>query len=229
MFFEQTFSLIDIPRVALLAFLEVLLSADNAIVLGLISQALPYTLRKRALYIGAFSAFFFRAMGVLAAAYLLEYPWIQWCGGAYLLYLSCRHFLKQNSGKPTNPQKHLSFWKTVFLIEFFDLAFAVDSIVAGVAFIGPTPQGALVHPKLWIVYLGGMLGVLCIRYAAQLLSILITKYPRLESSAYLMIGWIGLKLGVTSLLPSFPALPLIFWSVLALLLLYGLNKPKQPR
>jgi YkoY family integral membrane protein len=222
----QTFSFSDIPRVAILAFLEILLSADNAIVLGLVSSRLPQRLRNRALYIGFLSAWVFRLAGILSVAFLLEYLWIQLAGGLYLLYLSVHHFIKNGNRDPLIPSPKANFWKTVLMIELFDLAFAIDSIIAGVAFIGPSENHQRFPPKLWIVYIGGMIGVFAIRYAAQFFSTLIHRFPRLETSAYGMIGWIGLKLGVQSLSWTFPYYELIFWGVLAILFLIGLTKRK---
>lgn len=219
--FGQTFDFSDIPRIGVLTFLEILLSADNAIVLGVLTAALPPHLRTKALYIGAISAFFFRALALLSISVLLQYQWIQILGALYLLYLSWRHFKGKKKKIPTLTGHH--FWKTVFLIEFFDLAFAFDSIFAGVAFIAVSPSEATFHPKLWIVYVGGMLGLLGIRYAAHLFSLMIHRFPRLETSAHLMIGWIGLKLAYTSF-PHFPSLEPFFWGGVVLLFFVGLIK-----
>lgn len=225
MMFEQTFSLSDIPRIFTLAFLELLLSSDNAIVLGLITFSLPQQLRRKALFIGLASSFILRAIALLSVAYLLKYSWIQLIGAAYLFYLSVRHFTKKKR-HPLLPTTSHSFWKTVLLIELFDLAFAIDSIVAGVAFINEIPSTATFHPKLWIVYLGGMLGLMGIRYAAELFSSLLGKFPRLETSAYLIIGWIGLELSASALHFTPPYLAPIFWSVIILLFLFGLTRKK---
>jgi YkoY family integral membrane protein len=78
------------------------------------------------------------------------------------------------------------FWKTVALIEVMDIAFAVDSILAAVA----------LTPKFWLVFAGGMLGVLLIRFAAGGFLKLLEKFPGFESTAYLLVLVIGLKLGV---------------------------------
>lgn len=214
---EQTFALSDIPRIFTLTFLELLLSADNAIVLGLLSHTLPPPLRKKALFIGLASAFVLRAGALVCIALLLESIWIQLLGGAYLLYLSFHHFLKKKKLIELKPTK--SFWKVVVLIELLDLVFAIDSIVAGVAFIDGDSS------KLWIVYLGGMLGVLGMRYAAGLFGSLLTQFPNLEKSAYLIVGWIGIKLGASAFQTHFP--PYLFWSVIALLFLLGFFNRKR--
>ncbi|HEY4255062.1 MAG TPA: hypothetical protein VGM34_01785 [Chlamydiales bacterium] len=219
----QSFDWVDAPRLLVLAFLEILLSADNAIVLGLLTRTLPKRLRRKALWIGVASSFFFRAAAILFISFLLEYLWLQVFGGIYLFFLAYRHFHKTRK-KEIHPPA--SFWKTVFYIELFDLAFAIDSIVAGVAFITGNSHAHVktIHPKLWIVYVGGMLGLIAIRYAADIMSRMIDQFPRLETSAYLMVGWIGLKLMVGWAWGEAPAFAWIFWSVLIALLALGCRR-----
>lgn len=219
--FSQTFDLSDIPRIFTLGFLELLLSADNAIVLGLVTHSLPPLLRRKALYIGVASAFVLRAAGLLSISYLIRYFWVELLAAAYLVYLSVHHFAKKRKSSLQSPGVS-SFWKAVLLVEFFDLAFAIDSIVAGVAFIGPS--SAPIHPKLWIVYLGGMLGLLGTRVAAELFSNLIHRFPALGTSAYLLVGWIGFELALNALQWSFPYQNALFWTGIALFFLYGFNK-----
>jgi YkoY family integral membrane protein len=90
-----------------------------------------------------------------------------------------------------------AFWPTVLIIELTDIAFAVDSILAAIAFVGSPGPGhnpAHFHPKLWLVVVGGMLGVILMRYAAKVFINLLEKFPRFEISAYLLVIVIGSKL-----------------------------------
>jgi YkoY family integral membrane protein len=80
------------------------------------------------------------------------------------------------------------FWKTVAVIELTDIAFAVDSILAAMALAGSS------NDKLWVVVTGGILGVILMRFAASVFVRLLEKYPRFETSAYLLVVVIGLKL-----------------------------------
>lgn len=214
---EQSFALSDIPRIISLTFLEILLSADNAIVLGVLSHTLPKPLRKKALFIGLASSVFLRAGALLTIALLLESLWVQLLGGAYLLYLSMRYFTRKRKARELKPIQ--SFWKVVLLIELLDLVFAIDSIVAGVAFINAELS------KIWIVYLGGIIGVAGMRYAADLFGALLTRFPNLEKSAYLMVGWIGIKLALSAFSCHLPT-PL-FWSAIALLFVLGFFGTKR--
>lgn len=224
--FDQIFALTDAPRVIALTFIEIILSVDNAIVLGMLVHALPVLMRKKALYLGLVSAFFLRAIALFFASFILQSHWLEALGGIYLVYLgSYAYFRKKNPQKEFSPTK--SFWKTVVLIEVFDLIFAIDSIIAGIAFIAGNiiPTGTI-HPKLWIVYVGGMLGVIAIRYAADLFSHLIERFPNLAKSAHLLVAWIGLKLCVLVFLPHLPGLEILFWTVFCLILLSGFWRKK---
>jgi YkoY family integral membrane protein len=89
------------------------------------------------------------------------------------------------------------FWSTVLVIELADIAFAVDSILAAIALVGPKPEALPVtapHPKIWVIMLGGFLGVILMRLAASVFIKLLERFPRLDRSAYYLVGLIGLKL-----------------------------------
>jgi len=90
-----------------------------------------------------------------------------------------------------------SFWMTVVVIELTDIAFAVDSILAAMAFVGDHPEGhqaSTFHPKLWVVIAGGVIGIMLMRVAATMFIRLLEKFPRFELAAYLLVIVIGLKL-----------------------------------
>lgn len=89
------------------------------------------------------------------------------------------------------------FWPTVLVIELTDIAFAVDSILAAIAMVGSPPKGTppdALHPKLWVIVLGGIIGLMLMRVAARLFIQLLERFPRFEVSAYLLVIVIGLKL-----------------------------------
>ncbi len=134
---------------------------------------------------------------------------------------------------PGKPVAKLSFWYTVAVIELTDIAFAIDSILAAIALVGPSPNESQYHPKLWVVMLGGMLGIVVMRVAATLFIQLLERFPRFEIAAYLLVIVIGAKLLVDwgfnthehphlidfhdMFRPAF----WIFWSTMAACLGYG--------
>jgi predicted tellurium resistance membrane protein TerC len=77
------------------------------------------------------------------------------------------------------------------------MAFAVDNVLAAVALVGPPPAGwpkDALHPKLWVILTGGMLGVILTRFAARACVTLVARFPRLEPCAYLIVLLVAGKL-----------------------------------
>ena len=60
--------------------------------------------------------------------------------------------------------------------------------------VGPPPAGVTRHPKLWVVVIGGFLGVVLMRFAAVIFIKLLDRFPRFETAAYLLVIVIGGKL-----------------------------------
>jgi YkoY family integral membrane protein len=200
--FGQTYSPPDLGVIALLVFFEGLLSIDNALVLALLARRLPEAMRAKALTYGLGGAFIFRFIMIGLAQYLLQWRAVKLIGGGYLLWISLQHFFFKKPESQASmddadgpPGKAPGFWTTVALIEVTDVAFAVDSILAAIALVGSAPKGYVgLHPKYWVVVTGGMIGVMLMRIAAAMFIKLLERFPRFETSAYLLVLTIGLKL-----------------------------------
>ena len=181
----------DFVTIALLVALEGLLSADNAMVLAVLVLGLPKARQKQALRYGIIGAFVFRTIATLLAAYLIQVGWVKLVGAAYLLYLTYRHFGGAQSvegrraHKPAAPAFGLSaFWATVVKVELTDIVFAIDSILVAVA----------MSPKVWVVITGGILGIIAMRLVIGRLLALVERYPPLVDGAFIIIGWVAIKL-----------------------------------
>jgi len=193
--FGQTFSPGDLATIAVLVLLEGLLSLDNALVLGILAGRLPRNLRMRALLYGLIGALVFRIVAVALAVYLLRWSIIKLIGGTYLVWVAAKYFISHRRRKiRALPDSDPSFWPTVLAIELTDIAFAIDSILAAVALVGPAPVNSAIHPKTWVIITGGMLGVIFMRFAAAAFARLLERFPGLNRSAYLLVLLIGLKM-----------------------------------
>ncbi|MDW8137562.1 MAG: TerC family protein [Bacteroidota bacterium] len=233
--------------IVVLAFLEGLLSADNALVLAILVKHLPPEQRLRALTYGLVGAYVFRFLAILFATVLIQIWQFQALGAAYLLYVALRHLLERRAEGPDRPAPAGSgFWGTVVKVELADIAFAIDSILAAVALVQSLPPsswppiGGLDGGRFAVVILGGFIGVAAMRLVAGFFIGLLQRFPGLERAAYLIVGWIGIKLAVVALShPKLAVLPhglpeetwykLIFWGVLLALFFGGLLvRPARP-
>jgi YkoY family integral membrane protein len=177
---------LDGLTIVTLAALEGILSVDNSLVLAIMVRSLPKHQQKRALTYGIVGAFVFRLIALVFASYLIRFMIFKLIGGAYLLYLAMKHmffFYKEDAHQP-GPRVTGSFWKTVAAVELTDIAFSIDSITTAIA----------MSDKILIVWLGGILGIVFLRFLAHFMIRLLEKMPKLEDLAYQLIFFIGAKL-----------------------------------
>lgn len=179
----------SVPIILTLAGLEIVLSADNAIVLAVLAKQLRPELQKRALFYGIAGAFILRFFAILGAVWIIKFWFLQIIGGAYLIWLAVDHLTDasdhHDQKQPKVPTGGMaSFWKVVIIIELTDLAFAVDSVLAAVG----------VTTNMVIIYAGAIIGLVAMRFAAVAVMKLLEIFPQLKIYAYVLVAWIGLKL-----------------------------------
>ena len=180
-----------------LVILEGLLSADNALVLAVMVKHLPKKQRRKALFYGLLGAYTFRFIAIGIGVFLIKLWWVKVLGAAYLAWLAIKYFMnrkKEQSSeeeevKEINKNSLLirmfgTFWGTVASVELMDIAFSVDSVLAAFG----------ISDQVWILLLGGMLGVLMMRGVAGVFLKLIDRIPELETSAYVLILIIAVKM-----------------------------------
>jgi YkoY family integral membrane protein len=181
-----------------LIIIESLLSVDNAAVLATMVMDLPKAQRGKALKYGIWGAYFFRGLAMIFAAILIKIWWLKPLGGLYLLYLvydwykSKQDISNENESidKTSNWLYKAtvgaigSFWATVCIVELMDMAFSIDNVFAAVAF----------SPNIILVCIGVFIGIFSMRFIAQWFVRLMEKYSFLETSAFIVIGILGVKL-----------------------------------
>jgi len=198
--------------------LEGLLAADNALVLAIMVKHLPDEERKKALFYGLAGAFVFRFGSLFVISYLVDIWQVQAIGAIYLLFIAGNHiFRKVLFKKPVTEEaaesgtaaavdkKKSSFWFTVLKVEVADIAFAVDSILAAVALAVALPAsgigniGGLDGGQFLVIFTGGFIGLVIMRFAASFFVKLLHSRPGLEVAAFFIVGWVGVKLAVITL------------------------------
>ena len=179
---------LDLLTIATLTVLEGILSVDNALVLAILVRTLPAEQRRKALTYGIVGAFVFRFIALIFAAHLMQLWVFKLIGGGYLVYLAMKHmfFFYKDDAHQVRPKTAASFWKVVVVVELTDIAFSIDSITTAVA----------MSDKLLVVWIGGILGIIFLRFAASFFVRLLEKLPRLEDLAYQLIFFIGTKLSL---------------------------------
>ena len=205
--------IIDNPTASLiiignLVLIESLLSIDNAAVLATMVLDLPENQRQKALKYGILGAYVFRGLALLFASVLIKIWWLKPIGGLYLLYLVFDWWKKKKQAE--NIEETLdknanwvyrktvgyigNFWATIALVELMDMAFSIDNVFAAVAYT----------PNTILICIGVFIGILAMRFVAQWFVKLMEKFPFLETSAFIVIAILGLKLSFSVYEHFFP-------------------------
>jgi len=232
--------------------LEGLLAADNAVVMAVMVKHLPKEQQKKALFYGLAGAFIFRFAALFMITLLVNIWQIQALGAAYLLFISFKHIYDQRKGQEHSIEpeatKGSGFWMTVLKIELADIAFAIDSMLAAVALAVTLPHlggfdiGGINGGQFFVMLAGGLIGVIIMRFAAHKFVKLLETYPQLETAAFVIVGWVGVKLLVMTLsheklgvlphdFPHSTPWTIVFWTVLVGIVvvgaLLGVKKKKE--
>ena len=174
-----------LPVIISLIIIEGLLSVDNALAIAAMAAHLPGRQKYWALRVGIIGAYVFRGLALLFATFIIANPWLKALGAAYLLHLMAYHFahVHRQAAEIESGLKAVNkgFWATVASIELMDLSLGVDNVVAAVA----------LSDEFWVVCTGVFIGILALRFVAGHCIKLIEKFPVLEHTAFLLIGFVG--------------------------------------
>ncbi len=181
-----------------LIIIESLLSVDNAAVLATMVMDLPEKKRKKALLYGIIGAYILRGICLFFAAYLINIWWLKPVGGLYLLGLVLNWKLGKKTPQKEDDLLHKKskpfylriyrwigpFWGTIIVVEFMDLAFSIENVIAAVSF----------SKNLLLIWMGVFIGILTMRLVAQFFVKLMERFPFLEICAFIVLGILGLRL-----------------------------------
>jgi YjbE family integral membrane protein len=159
---------------AQIAYLNLLLSGDNALVIALAVRALPRHKRVLGQIWGAVGAVVLRLVFLGVVMYLLEVPFLKLVGGLLLVWIAFK-LVQSESGVESEVKRGASLWEAIWIIIVADITMSLDNVLAvaaaargdfilivlGIALSLPiVVWGAgwlagLMNRYAWIVWLGG--------------------------------------------------------------------------
>jgi YkoY family integral membrane protein len=208
---------------AALALLEAVLSADNAVAIAALVRDLePAQLRTRALNGGLVAAFGLRLLVIILASWVLRYPQMQLLGGCYLLWLAIRHFQDQFASEAEaeaeDARGSLRLFTVIGMVALTDLAFSLDSVTAAMA----------VTDQVWLVVLGGAMGVAMLRFLAAWVMVWMERFVNLQNAAYLTVLAVGVRLVARVLVPSLAPPESVLLVMMLAFFLWGFSQRRDP-
>ncbi|MBV8108755.1 MAG: YjbE family putative metal transport protein [Hyphomicrobiales bacterium] len=185
------------------AALNILLGADNAVLIALACQPLAAERRKRVLVSGVVGAVAFRfVLSLGAIALLASLPGLRLAGAVILIViamLSLTDFHRRaadmespadNDG-PGSSKLDPRFWQAVLAVIATDAVMSLDNIVATAA----VAQGSAA-----LILFGLVLGIPAVMFGSVLLTKVFDEWPILRLSGAVLLGWIAGQMAAADVL-----------------------------
>lgn len=147
--------------------IDLVLGADNAVVIAMACRNLPVIQRNKAIILGTLLAIVVRIVITLIAVSLLKIPFLQLVGGIFLLYIAY-HLIAGKDDDSSKIKSHSSLWKAIKTIVIADLLMGFDNVLA----VAGAAQGHML-----LVALGLLISIPIIIWGSKIILVLLTKYP----------------------------------------------------
>jgi len=172
-------TVIDIAQII---FADIILSGDNALVIGMAAAGLSPELRKKAIFMGMALAAGLRIFFAAIASYLIAIPGILFFGGCLLAWV-CWRFYKElrehhaekaeealtAKGYQGSPRRQL--WQAMVTITIADVSMSIDNVLA---------VAAIARDNTTMLVFGLALAILFMAFFATMIMKIMSKYPWLS-------------------------------------------------
>jgi len=174
-------------------FANLVLSGDNAVLIGLAAAGLPAAQRSRAILFGMIFATVLRVIFSIFAVYLLEVPGLLLIGGLLLLWIAYGFFkeLREEKAEEEDPEGHedgagnKTMAAALKQIVIADVSMSLDNVlaIAGIA-----------RGNLPMLILGLGVSIILMGVAASIIARLLAKFRWIAYAGVALIAWIGIEM-----------------------------------
>lgn len=147
--------------------LNILLSGDNAVVIGLAARGLSEEHRRRAIIAGGLGAVILRVIFTFIITVLLDIPFIHLVGGILLLYISWS-LLKPETPEHESHAAASGIWPAIWTIIAADAVMSLDNVVA----ITAAADGDFI-----LLLIGLAMSIPIVMFGSDILANLLNRFP----------------------------------------------------
>ncbi len=162
--------------------IDILLSADNAVVIALACRNLPLEQRNKGVMFGVAGAIGLRVVLTFFAVGLLSLPYLKVVGGLVLLWIGIKLLLPEEEHSASNIQGNTSLLGAVRTIIIADFIMSLDNVLA---------VAAAAHGNVWLLVFGLLVSIPLIAWSSQLVLKLIDRYPLIIYVGGGLLGYVA--------------------------------------
>lgn len=177
------------PQFLEILWLNIILSGDNAVVIGMAAAGLPPALRSRAVLFGIVAAAVLRIGFSLGATWLLGLWWVELIGGLALLYIAwgfwkeLRHENAEAEAGHAAPDKTLM--QALRQIIIADVSMSLDNVLA---------VAAVARNNMVMLVIGLTVSILLMGLLGGVLAKVLDRYKVIAYVGLALIAYIGVEL-----------------------------------
>ncbi|HEY3218030.1 MAG TPA: YjbE family putative metal transport protein [Candidatus Limnocylindria bacterium] len=181
--------------------IDLALSGDNALVIGMAARDLPPEQRRRAIVFGGLGAVVLRVLAASVVVFLLAIPYLQLVAALVLLVIAYRlvHPNEAHGGRTVRAAAGLR--AAIVTILLADAAMSLENILG---------VGAAAHGSIALLAFGLALSIPIVLFGSTLVVSLLTRYPRAIWLGALALIWTAAEMILDE--PAFPIREAIPWS-----------------
>ncbi|MED1914224.1 TerC family protein [Brevibacillus sp. DP1.3A] len=147
--------------------IDLVLSSDNAVVIGMACRGLPRNERKRAILYGTLGAILLRIVLTGMTTWMLDIPLVKAIGGLLLLWIACKLMLGENE-ELANVSHNQTIGQAVRTIIVADFVMSLDNVLA---------VGGAAHGDLWLVLLGLAMSIPLLMWGSVWIARMMNRFP----------------------------------------------------
>ncbi|MFK5977868.1 MAG: TerC family protein [Rhizobiaceae bacterium] len=177
-------------------FADIILSGDNALVIGMAAASLSPEFRRKAIFLGMALAAILRIVFAAMATYLIEIPGILFFGGLLLAWVCFRfyHDLRDHisedaekalttEGYQGSPRRQL--FSALVTITIADVSMSIDNVIA---------VAAIARDDTALLVFGLALAIAFMAFFATMIMKLMTKFPLLSYAGLVFLVYLSIDM-----------------------------------
>jgi YjbE family integral membrane protein len=175
-----TFDLTFFASAGGILLIDLVLSGDNALVIGATASRLPRSRRMLAIVLGGIGAVLFRLILASVATTLLQISLLRAIGGVILLFIAIRLLVGQGDDQSARFASQNRLLPAILTILLADATMSLDNVLA---------VGALAHGDIWLLVAGLLVSMLLLFVASALIAQIVERFTWLIDLAAAVLAW----------------------------------------
>jgi YjbE family integral membrane protein len=184
---------------------DIVLSGDNALIIGMAASAVPEQYRKKVIFIGLMAAALLRILFALVASYLISIPGLLLLGGLLLFWVCWKFYVdikefssnKENDEKLKNEVSGKGLKAALITIIIADVSMSLDNVIA---------ITAIARDDKTLLILGIAFAILLMAFFATAIVNLLTKFRWLSYLGLAFLIYLSGKMTFDGWLQVYPLL-----------------------